>query len=361
MERYKNMIVLKNKINCNSKIKVPKLIDDISIYHYTSTDGMKNIIGNSSLWFSNVFYMNDANEVNDGIKSLIQYVFSKWDDLDEELSDMKTLIETQIKDATQLMLNKHIFVCCFSKGQDELPMWNYYTKDNLNQGYNISYDYRKLLQSIIFQNAEGLDKCEISFGQVIYTTGKKNKYMLGLQDCFMNEYSDIMKNLFETLFPFLLQNYKNDTDKTDDELKELYMVEVNEMIDSLKHKKKILPPICQYDGSSLEFHKGVMADPCLFYKDGSFATERELRIVITVPDEKLVELKNKGIYKFRNSHGVLTPYLDLKYNQSAINGITIAPTVKDDLAERSIKEYLQYCGLKDDSLRITKSKIPVRF
>ncbi len=42
----------------NSSQKIP------SLYHYTTQDGLRGIIKSRSLWFTNIFYINDASEFN---------------------------------------------------------------------------------------------------------------------------------------------------------------------------------------------------------------------------------------------------------------------------------------------------------
>ena len=46
-------------------------------------------------------------------------------------------------------------------------MWNYYTKEINNQGYNIEFNDKKLVASILHSNSV-LDGCDISFGIVDY-------------------------------------------------------------------------------------------------------------------------------------------------------------------------------------------------
>ena len=100
-----------------------------------------------------------------------------------------------------------------------------------------------------------------------------------------------------------------------------------------------------------------------FIKRDCFKQEREFRIVITVPDERLAELKEKGAYKFRIGNGILIPFLELSFSEDVVKSITISPTVQSDLVELSIQDFLKYCKfeVEDCSKFIRHSSVPVRF
>ena len=104
--------------------------------------------------------------------------------MDEVSSGMQTLAE-HIAGSKQDEMFRHIsidemrksmFVCCFSIGNDLLPMWNYYTKEPNGQGYNIKFNKHDLVRSIL-KNNECLDGCDIAFGSIDYGGGSDPKYM----------------------------------------------------------------------------------------------------------------------------------------------------------------------------------------
>ena len=118
-----------------------------------------------------------------------------------------------------------------------------------------------------------------------------------------------------------------------------------------------------YNGEMCGFEKNPLGNYLYFIKRYCFKQEREFRIVITVPDEKLINLKEKGVYKFRVGNGILIPYLELDFSPEVVKSITISPTVQSDLVEISIRDFLTYCGFEtyDCSGFIKHSKVPVRF
>ncbi|MBQ4123271.1 hypothetical protein IJD44_06080 [bacterium] len=55
--------------------------------------------------------------------------------------------------------------------------------------------------------------------------------------------------------------------------------------------------------------------------------------------------------------------MELKFSEEVAKSITISPTVKSDLVELSIKDFLEYSNfnIQDYSTFLKHSKIPVRF
>ena len=99
----------------------PIIIDNItSAYHYTSVDGLKSIVENQSIRFTDIEYMNDKEEVIDGLKIIC-------DGNDPEHS-VKNILN-------QFFECFHVFVFCMSRVKDALPLWNCYSKNNKNDLY----------------------------------------------------------------------------------------------------------------------------------------------------------------------------------------------------------------------------------
>lgn len=139
----------------NSKLKFQKRHRAKPIYHYTSIGGLESILRNKTLRFTNIKYMNDKDEIIARLDSIAK--------------DCRASEETrkQLRSAIT-NLGVQVFVCCFSLKEDSLPMWNYYTKEVNSQGYNIEFDDKKLIESILRSNPV-LDGCYVSFGNVDYS------------------------------------------------------------------------------------------------------------------------------------------------------------------------------------------------
>lgn len=319
------------------KIKFNQGTKDKQIFHYTSILGLKSILENSTLRFTNIGYLNDKDEIKAGLTTLAKLIDSP------EGEFMK--IEKSLRN-----IEDQTFVCCFSLDQDSLPMWNYYTKEINNQGYNIEFNDKLLVESILKEN-ECLDGCELSFGVVEYCQDDKSEY----SEAFSNELISNFQLATMKLFYSAAKIYSNEAL----ELKK-WENEINKMS---RDKKDIDIPVYKFDGDECKFKKDTSGNYLCFIKRDCFAPEKELRIVVTVPKSKLKELKDKEIYKYRISNGILIPYLELKFSHNAIKSLTISPTTQIDLAEQSLQDFLKYCefNVEDYSKFIHKSNIPVRF
>ncbi len=133
--------------------------------------------------------------------------------------------------------------------------------------------------------------------------------------------------------------------------------------DTEKKRKLNDLPIFFYNGQNCSFEKNPSGDYLYFIKRDCFKQEREFRIVITVPDEQLVDMKEKGVYKFRIGNGILVPFLELKFSSDVVKSIRISPTVQSDLVELSIEDFLKYCDFEVEDWNdfIRTSDVPVRF
>ena len=314
-----------------------KCIKGKSIYHYTSISGLQGILSEKKLRFTNIEYMNDKDEIIAGLDSMVKSL-----EIPEELR--QEVFFNIIKRGRQK------FVCCFSLDEDSLPMWNYYTKEINNQGYNIEFNNKKLVESILLSNPM-LDGCDISFGNVDYSKDNNSKYSRNAKGALD---LSIEIWLLELILGIIGVIDKNGS--TEDMKKE---------IDNLKKKQRQYKlPIYSFCGEEGEFGTNISPDDLLcFIKRNYFSHEKEFRIIITVPDELIPRLKEKGIYKFFARNGILVPYIELGFSENVIKSIMISPTMQSDLVEHSIQEFMEYhkYGIEDFSKFIKHSKIPVRF
>ena len=300
-----------------------------SIYHYTSIAGLQGVL-RGKLWFTHIGYMNDRDEVIVGAEDLRDYGLKHCSD---------EFAETIVAEAEE---NKKLaaFVCCFSLERDSLAMWNYYTKDLNNQGYNLVFDYKDLVISILQNNPE-LHGCKFSFGKVDYCNSEETYIRLAHKQAIRN-ISDALTALTE-------------------------MLQGREIRKQNVASEQQYPSVIKYYGDEPKFRRSISTDTIFFMKRPCFSIEKEFRIVIQAPEAVLNNLKRteNGAckYKYRISNGLLIPYLELDIDTKPLTGLTASPTIKSDLAERSIRDYCQYCGIDTDNLPqgIVQSKIPVRF
>ena len=288
-------------------------------------------------------YMNDKDEIIAGLDSIAK--------------DCRASEKTrkQLRSAIT-NLGMQIFVCCFSLKEDSFPMWNYYTKEVNSQGYNIEFDDKKLVESILQSNPV-LDGCYVSFGNVDYSKDNNSKYSHILTSRLMSFMDMVISKIFLIVATGMSKKQTSGIDQS--ALRELE----KKVSDSEKAQKPDNLPVYIYHGEQCSFEKAEFSDYLFFIKRDCFRQESEFRIVISVPDGLLDKFTEMGVYKFRAGSGILIPYIELKFSENAVKSITISPTVQSDLVESSIWDFLQYCkyNVPDFSNFIKHSNIPVRF
>lgn len=169
-----------------SKLAFKKGTKAKSIYHYTSIGGLQGILSSKTLRFTNIKYMNDKDEIIAGLDSM-----AKACSASEE--EREALLYSFMSHGTQT------FVCCFSLEEDSLPMWNYYTKEINSQGYNIEFDDKKLVESILRNNAV-LDGCDFAFGIVDYSKDNDSEYSKAITENILSSMKLSISTVIESYF-----------------------------------------------------------------------------------------------------------------------------------------------------------------
>lgn len=327
----------------NSKLVFRKNTKARPIFHYTSVGGLQSILSRKTLRFTNIKYMNDKDEIIAGLDSMAKACNAS----EEERDNLRSAF---ISHGIQT------FVCCFSLEGDSLPMWNYYTKEINNQGYNIEFDDKKLIESIL-RNNPALDGCEFAFGNVDYSKDNDSEYSRTIT-------GEILSSMELSISKLFLAVAKGALVKQSSNIDEEALKDWEEKIIRSEKKQKLSElPIYFYNGETCSFEKESSGGYLYFIKRDYFRQEKEFRIVISVPDELLPKLAKDNVYQFRISNGVLVPYLELKFSEDVVKSLTISPTVQSDLVEQSIQDFINYCdyGVQDFSTLIKRSKVPVRF
>lgn len=327
----------------NSKLTFYKNTKTRSIFHYTSIGGLQGILSSKKLRFTNIKYMNDKDEIVAGLDSMAKACNAS----EEERDNLRSAFASY---------GAQTFVCCFSLEDDSLPLWNYYTKEINNQGYNIEFDDKKLVESILRSNPV-LDGCDFAFGYVDYSKDNDSEYSRTITNEILSSMELSISKLFLTVAKGALVKPSSNIDET-------ALTDWEEKIKQTEEKQKLSElPIYFYNGEKCSFEKNPSGDYLYFIKRDCFRQEKEFRIAISVPDELLPKMASEKVYQFRISNGVLVPYLELTFSEDVVKSITISPTVQSDLVEQSIQDFMNFCNYKiqDFSEFIKHSKVPVRF
>lgn len=109
----------------------------MTLYHYTSGQGLYGILNSSQLHCSDVNFMNDPSE-RTYFLDLLEIVFEKANECKDIYLE---LYNKSYQDAVTDPFDR--YVASFSKNPDSLSMWNYYAKGN---GYNLGLDIDKIIE-----------------------------------------------------------------------------------------------------------------------------------------------------------------------------------------------------------------------
>lgn len=346
-------------LDSKTHLDVPDVFPQKYIYHYTSTGGFQGILENKTLRFTNIRYMNDKSEVLAGMHKFCEIALR---DMPEENRNnfIKFVLKADSVEEWLDNMQEYTFSCCFSLSNDELSLWNYYTKDAANQGYSISFDYKKLIESILTNNSQ-LENCEFHFGLVDYIGKREDGYIEKSFTYVPNSLSAAGYGIIKGLIS------KHEVSSEFESQKQQLLEEINVKQKEAEEKaaQSAVKTYGIYSGSTGEFVLGAWNSMFYFVKTGEYSVEKEIRLVVTIPASQKEKLKKSpgGICHFRVSNGVLIPYIELKFDKEAISGIRLAPTITSDLAERSVHDFCEYCNVLPENLPegIEKSKIPARF
>ena len=299
--RFDNDLESKQKLDTNK----------FRIHHYTSPGGLKGILENNSLWFTDYRFLNDRSEKI--------YTFDLFKNcMEEERKNLKsnfynTILNCICEDGNinYDSFNKILkysegdyYVASFSINDNSLSLWNYYTKTVDKTGYSISFKSKELINS--------LSNKSFDYYKVYYKINTQKNILKG----YIHQFNDVW----------------------DDNRSDVYL-------------KWILGLLLDViDMTSLKF------------KHNAFENEKEFRIVYKILDISREKIKNEKLLKFRESNGIMIPYLDISFEKNSIVGVKISPTQQDRMAKEGLflmLKHLEYDHLSEDD--ITISDIPLRF
>jgi len=286
------------------------------IFHYTSPLGFQSILfqdpNNVTLWASRYDCLNDVSEgtiAEEILKEVCDELLEnkKIDDYLHDLFSTVTLPRTALlhyNKGESIKITRPEFdryVCSFSKNKDSLSMWNYYSKGNRYEGFNIGFYATNLKESL--ENFLGSVEAVPHVFPVIY---KKSE----------------QKQLIEKM---LLK------------LKDLY--------------KKEQEPQIRYIISNR------LLDWSLIFKKECFEHEEEVRIIVFIAKHE-----TKIPVNYRINSGYLVPYIELKIDKDSVSDIVFGPLQMDKKQKsHQVKIMEELISSKSYSAIVDYSEIPVRY
>ena len=286
------------------------------IFHYTSSGGFQSILFSDSdkltLWASRYTCLNDSSEGTIAEEILKEVCIELRDS--GEISPYLFDLFSNVKTARTILLHRHEgdtvkitrpechrYVCSFSKNSDSLAMWNYYSKGNMYEGFNIglySFVLKENLE-VLFRNLEAVPHIY----PVIYEKSQQ-------------------KQLIQKLLLRLTELYEKDKET------EIRYIISNRLLDW-----------------------------ALVFKKDYFQHEEEVRIIIDVAKRE----QNIPI-KYRTYSGYVIPYIELKLDKYNVSCVNFGPLQAN---ESQIKQQLQVMEemlmQNNYSALVDYSKIPIRY
>lgn len=305
------------------------------VYHYTTVNSLLGMLSECSakepyiiMWATHASYLNDKTEYKYGKKVCLDTIKEIENELNipecERLSnvyyndDLNNGIELYdfFSSACPSTHGGIPYIISLSRSNDALPMWNTYTKKG--NGISIGFDDNLLYENRcafgeIMQCALPMLEEKYEIRECIYNTSH-NKF-ISIKDCYAKEYLELLNSINEPI--------------TDDGIN----------ISKIK---------------AIAFLKRFYSELAPYIKDGAYEYEQEVRFIV----------KDKGEIYFRESNGMIIPYVKVKIPLECIKEIIIGPTMEANRTRDSLIMLLYNKGMTNihyDSKNIIKiSTAPYR-
>lgn len=283
------------------------------LFHYTSIDTLKSIIDNATIRFTDCAFLNDIDEYI-YIKEVIES--AEFNGPREMVNFIKSMTKNLYDDNKDYVFyhNKicgkvigcHYYVFCGSDNDDMLAMWKYYTQNSNYIGCALEVDITRLadMTEEVFGN--------IYFGHVIYDRNKQIE---------------------------IIEKYA----------KELYEEYQRRLTDSPED-------IC-IDDMQEHFYEFLQRIR-IFFKKEEFSGEKEIRVVISIPKERLYDSDLISAWDIKG--GIMRPQRELVFQgRLPIKSIRLSPSLKNGICVRGMRDYLDAKGYSD--CEIYTSNMNLRF
>ena len=291
------------------------------IFHYTSPNGLLGILkdgGKAKLFFTQYDSLNDKSErvhAEEWIRKVCRECLQKkkitqefFDIVQKCLEPQKVLVTYPSSQNPEWVSHKMLmcdtYLCCFSKNSDSLSMWNYYSKSNRYEGYNIGFYIEKEVR-------DWMQGYRLAMVKVIYDDLEK---------------IELIKNL---------------------------VIPICEKFEKYKQKGE------KYDWLIAELQSGI-DDIILAFKNRHFAHEEEIRLILRMPvDCRENGHDNISERKYRESKGNIVPYVEYTFKEDKVYEIHIAPLLESEMTQQNIYDLLKQRGYPH--VHVFPSEIPIRF
>lgn len=194
------------------------------------------------------------------------------------------------------------YIASFSKNNDLLPMWNYYSKGDMFEGINLGLDAEKIKSNFPDFFADG--KVKISVNAVVYDPKEQKR---------------IIKD-------FLLEIIRNYEERFDSSVR----ATISMKLTSWK----------------------------MLFKQEYFSHEQEVRIIINIANK----YRDIMPVRYRTNAGYIIPYIELKIDKKALKSVTLGPfRGTESQLDLQKKTLLQMLSSNQYVADVKVSNVPVRY
>ena len=288
--------------------------NEFKVYHYTDINALIHIVHEQGLWLSNIKYLNDKDEILNGIKittDLIRDLLKKTK-YTKDKSKMileKVLLLLDEKDI------KNYYICSFSLKPDDLEQWRAYGKN----GSGVCIEFNKKNTNYTLFNIGNF----LIWYRVIYNDIKKYRLI----------HSIIFRYLYYAKGSFINEKFT-----IDDYAEELF-IKITHLFVYFKHR--------------------------------AFESENEIRLVYRPRDDEELK-KDFDKLHFRESKNMIIPFIKTNEHKlksaSAnehenkqllpISKIIVGPTANGKVTADSIRQLLKYYQYQN--VDVLESIVPFR-
>ena len=298
------------------------------LYHYTSIDGFMSIMQNRDFWISNIHYMNDSQEFENG-KSICKKVIKER--MENEAAEFRPFFDKllQICDENastgfNSIHNRDIFALSFCGDGDVLTQWQFYGSGGISIGFENKMESFDILT--LMNEDQYIDE--------IYKQHTEPEKMLPHNELHVNP----RKIIYE-----------------DEKKYQIFNVILDSGIQFLK----------RYGSTVIDMCVNGISDALFYYfalmKDQHFAHEDERRFLYYInQDDNRIHFRKRG--------NILLPYIKMKildincrpHKVFPVSDIVIAPGSQQEYVADSVKYFLDKSGYGYLVDKVRLSQIPYR-
>lgn len=293
------------------------------IFHYTSASGFESILFSNKkmieLWASRYDCLNDFSE-GTVAQGRLKDVCNQMLDSEELTIDLYELIVNTRLPHTTLMWHRDgekntltrpefvRYVCSFSRNPDSLAMWNYYSKGNRYEGFNLGFFADLMRESVDLQLQPYESKVHLY--PVVYDRNEQEK----LIHDFICKITEVFKDGDEEILRYMVSNQ--------------------------------------------------LLKWALVFKNECFQHEEEIRLIVDVGIQKYESQKHipQITTNYRISNGYTIPYIILPIEKHCLSYATIGPLNYDsDNKEAQLSILSERLSSGGYCAEEQCSEIPVRY